>query len=566
MVGIGRHVPFARSLSSPAILLVILAGVGSVVCALLLTADTLPLAHISAPIFRHLLYTYDAPAAHVSLLLLLVAVTVSPFCSRVSAFAAACGRHPWRLATLTGVMLALGARFIYHAHPLSMDEYAVWFQSRIFASGSLTGQFPPEWLDRLVPPGFQNNFLAVSHASGRVASVYWPGFALVMAPFSLIGAEWLCNPVLAALSLVAIARTCRLIFPENDAVVGWAMLFTVASPAFVAMGISYYAMTGLLLTNLVFVWGFLQPTPRRLFLAGIVGSIALTFHNPVPHILFAAPWLVWFFCHRPSWRQVLALMAGYAPLTLLLGAGWVLLKAHMVTDLAGAPGIQLLPASHEGILAHIGSAFTLPAMWILLVRLACAIKLWIWAVPGLLVLAGLGYVRGRENISIQLLGASAVLTFIGYFFVPFDQGHGWGYRYFHPAWSVLPILAGVVFAGKFGNEDNGAFLTLRNVAGALILGSLLILVPWQMMNIEGFIGVQLAQVPKAPTDKRSIVFLSPHHGFYLMDLVQNDPFLRNRSIRMFGAGEREDGEFLHNARVEAVPLPASAVGQVWLIQ
>ena len=45
----------------------------------------------------------------------------------------------------------------------------------------------------------------LSHTSGNVISAYWPGFALLMALFSLAGAEWLCNPVLSALTVVAIA-------------------------------------------------------------------------------------------------------------------------------------------------------------------------------------------------------------------------------------------------------------------------------------------------------------------------------------------------------------------------
>ncbi|WP_313064876.1 hypothetical protein [Paraburkholderia sp. LEh10] len=542
-------------------LLAIRTGIGGSICALLLAADT-PVSKIFSNFFAYLLNTYDRPAAYLSLLVLFIAIAASPFCCRLPAVAAACGRHPWRLAAMTAVTFGLGARFVYHVHPLSMDEYAVWFQSRIFASGALTGQFPPEWLDRLIYTPFQNYFLVVSRTSGQVASAYWPGFALAMAPFSLIGAEWLCNPVLSALTLVAIARTCRLVFPKEEAAPGWAMLFTLASPVFVASGISYYAMTGLLLVNLVFVWGFLQPTPRQLFVSGVIGSIALTFHNPLPHILFAFPWLIWFLFQRPSWRQMLALAAGYAPLTLLLGIGWVLFKAHITTDIA----TQSVQPASRGILDTIASAFCLPGILILFIRLAGLIKLWIWAMPGLLILAGMGYARRRENVAVQLLAASAVLTFFGYFFVPFDQGNGWGYRYFHPAWSVLPLLAGAAVIDAFPRERADALPALRNLAGSLIICSLLILVPWQLRNIEHHIGTQLARLPDVPSDTRSIVFVSVNRSFFLTDLVQNDPYLRNRSIRMIGSGEREDEEFLRKAHIVAVPLPATDAGQVWVIR
>ncbi|WP_269507579.1 hypothetical protein [Burkholderia sp. IMCC1007] len=560
MASVEKSVSRVPSLSSPAVRLIVRTGIGGCICALLLAADA-PL-NIFSPFFSYLLKTYDRPAAHLSLLVLIIAVAISPLCHRVSAVATACGRHPWRLAALTAVTFAFGARFIYHAHPLSTDEYTVWFQGRVFASGALTGQFPPDWLNRLVYPPFQNHLLVVSRTTGHVASAYWPGFALLLAPFNWIGADWLCNPVLSALTLVAIARTCQLAFPDEDAVAGWAMLFTLASPVFAASGISYFAMTGLLLANLAFVWGFLQPTPRQLFFSGVMGSIALTFHNPLPHVLFAFPWLVWFLFQRPSWRQMLTLIAGYAPLTLLLGIGWVLFKAHIATDIANHAA---RPPS-QGVLDWIASAFTLPGLGILFVRLAGTVKLWIWAMPGLLILAGMGYARRRENIAVQLLVASAVLTYFGYFFVPFDQGNGWGYRYFHPAWSVLPILAGAAVAGSLPHGNDTTPAALRNQAGALIVCSLMILVPWQMNSIEHHIGTQLARIPEVPADKRSIVFLSLERSKFLIDLIQNDPYLRNRSIRMISSGEHQDAEFLRNAHIDAVPLPATEFGQAWLIR
>ena len=68
-------------------------------------------------------------------------------------------------------------------------------------------------------------------------------------------------------------------------------------------------------------------------------------------------------------------------------------------------------------------------------------KLWLWAVPGLLILALVGLARARSDIRIRLMAWSAALTFFAYLFLPADQGHGWGYRYFHSVWFVLPLLA-----------------------------------------------------------------------------------------------------------------------------
>lgn len=538
---------------------------GTTLCVGLLAPGILPGAAFTQ-IFRFLLENYDFAAAKVSLALVLAALALSPFLGGMGGIARALGRSPWKVAMAAGAAMALAARFAYHAHPLSMDEYAVWFQSRVFATGSLAGAFPPAWLDRLVPLPFQDYFLIVSRATGEVASVYWPGFALLMTPFALAGAQWLCNPVLAALTLVATARVCAIVFPEDEGVAGWAMLFCLASPAFVALGISYYAMTALLLANLLFAWAFLVPTPRRLFLAGVAGSAALVMHNPVPHLLFAAPWLAWFLYRRPAARDVLALAAGYAPLTLLLGVGWSVFKAHLAAGNAGSAAAAPVPGLADAVATQLAAAFSAPSPAILWMRLAGTIKLWVWAVPGLLVLAVMGYAQRRESVPVRLLGASAALTFAGYFFVPYDQGHGWGYRYFHSAWGVLPILAAAAVARRTRPPGPPSRWSLPGLAGAFALAGLLVLVPLQLRNIDEFIAAILAQVPQAPAERAGVAFLYPGKGFYLMDLVQNDPFLREPMLRMVGQGPEADADFLQRSGYRGTALPATPLGQVLLIE
>src|SRR5262249_40893480 len=176
--------------------------------------------------------------------------------------------------------------------PIAQDEYAAWFQSRAFAAGRLTGQFPPDLLGHLIPPPYLNQFLYGSFKTGEVASAYWPGFALLLAPFSLIHAPWACNPLLASLALVLMARIATQLTGERRAG-GWAMLLALASPGFTAMAITFFSMTAHLLFNLVFVWLLLERTRAHIFLAGLVGSFALLLPHPLPHTLFALPWLVW---------------------------------------------------------------------------------------------------------------------------------------------------------------------------------------------------------------------------------------------------------------------------------
>ena len=67
------------------------------------------------------------------------------------------------------------------------------------------------------------------------------------------------------------------------------MLFALASGAFVANGLSYYSMQAHLAGNLLFVALLIKPSPYRALGAGLVGSLALMLHNPVPTRIICGP-------------------------------------------------------------------------------------------------------------------------------------------------------------------------------------------------------------------------------------------------------------------------------------
>ena len=91
----------------------------------------------------------------------LAALLFCPGAERVEGVAAWIARRPWPVAILVTALLSVGTLVAYKNHPLSMDEYADWFQSRVFAAGSLAGQWPPELVDWLLPKIFQGSFLKV---------------------------------------------------------------------------------------------------------------------------------------------------------------------------------------------------------------------------------------------------------------------------------------------------------------------------------------------------------------------------------------------------------------------
>jgi hypothetical protein len=510
-------------------------------------------------IFYVLFARMDKLAAICMAVMLLIAAFVSA--RSITALPRWIGKHPRAVALAAGIVLCAGSLLIYENHPLSMDEYAQLFQSELFARGRLTGQFPLPLIDWLIPPFFQNQFFVVSHESGAVISGYWPSFALLLTPFTWLGISWACNPVISALTLLVIHRLALRLFHSEESA-GLAVLLTAASPVFFANGISYYSMPAHLLANAVFALLLLDPTPRRAVLAGVVGSLALTLHNPVPHILFAIPWLLWT-SSRPRGVRLLGwLTLGYAPLCVLLGVGWFWLSSSL--SHAGALGAPM--DAQADAMRQIANIFSLPSSSLLLARTIALAKIWLWAVPGLVILAGMGAFRWRDHAACRALVASAILTIIGYYIVPVDQGHGWGYRYFHSAWFVLPLLAAGAFTRPAPDElraglfDDAATRTLV-VACALL--TLVLGTGLRAVQIRGFMTNDQAQVPAYAGTEHRVILIDPAHSFYGQDLVQNDPWMRSNAIRMITHGEAADATMMRDQFPAMHQVYQDGFGSVW---
>jgi hypothetical protein len=307
----------------------------------------------------------------------------------------------------------------------------------------------------------------------------------------------------------------------------------------------------------------------RAVAAGFVGSIALCLHNPVPHMLFAVPWLIWV-ATRPRGIRLLALLCvGYLPLCLLLGVGWFEFSNHLRDS-----GLDSGAAADTDRLRAITSVFAPPTATVLLARFIGVAKIWIWAVPGLLILAVYGAVRCRRNALCMLFAASAAITLIGYLFVPADQGHGWGYRYFHSAWMALPLLATAAMfrpvgisntrqhadttaADIFADPDTKAFVT------ACVLLTLVFGVGFRAWEMQDFIAWDLNQLPHYTGTERRVVILDPTLGFYGGDLVQNDPWLRSNEIRMYTHGPTDDQQLMAEYYPTLKRVFADRHGSVW---
>jgi hypothetical protein len=511
----------------------------------------------NVPVFRHLIFFQDyyalLPFAGILALALL-----SPVRALGVHAAALCARHAGWVALAATAALAAGTQLVYHNHPLSMDEYALVYQSTIFSEGRLTGQYPAALLDWLAPPWQHTRFIRMSAETGATVSGYWPGMSLLLTPFTALGVPWLLNPLLGGATLLVMHRLALAIFGDTENA-GYAVLLTLASPAVTINALSYYSMPGHLLANAIFALLLLRPTPGRALLAGLVGSVALVLHNPPPHILFALPWIAWLALRSDRVKLLGALAAGYLPLCLVLGWGWAyFLESQASTAAAGAAAgslatpagaVEMLMGRIRGFVgwtSETGSGGQLYSL----------AKLWVWAVPGLLSVAALGAWRLRKETGFWLaLIGSALLTYFAYFLVRFDQGHGWGFRYFHSAWLALPLLAIAACRAAAAPAALRSYL-----AGCAVL-SLAILSTLHALHVEHFIARHLSQVPVAAAGDARVVILN--RGYYTWDLAQNDPFLRNAPIMLYTRNPQLDLEMMRKHFPRYQLLHSDHRGSVW---
>lgn len=499
------------------------------------------------PIFERLFTFNDHLQSLAMLAAVVAAMACRPLREGASWLAARMGAHPLRMAALSFGALALGALLICRAHPLSMDEYVPWMQAHAFAKGHGAVHYPRELLDLIVPPSFQGSFVLVDHSSGAAASVYWPGLALLLTPLVGSGLGWCLNPVFGALTLLLLHRLASDAASDVRAG-GWAMLAALASPQFTVSAMTWYAMPGELALNLLFLWLLLRPGLIPAFAAGSVGGLCLIMHNPVPHALMAAPCLVWLLIDRTRWLRLLAVLTGYVPLGLCVGVGWWLWKSGFGDAAAAMPTAATWHAS--GLPELLGRVFAWPEASMLTARWQAAWKIWIWACPGLLLLPMLSRTR---PLAERLLLAAFLLTFVFYLFVRFDQGHGWGYRYIHPVWAALPLVAGLWLASA--SASGRRFGEIMIVAGLLATPVFL----WQTRTtIDHALSFRLQ--PEGPGDW--IVFVSQTTGRYRGDLVQNADF-PSPPLVLASRGEREDRTLMAQHFPDAVEVVQDSRGSAW---
>jgi hypothetical protein len=405
-------------------------------------------------------------------------------------------------AALVLVVAAAGTRIVFRSYPFAMDEFAADFQAKIFARGALEAPVAEEWRHYVYP--LQPIFIEYRPATHAWSQTYLPVYAGIRAGLRKAGLDSWTNPILAAVAILLIASLARRLFPGDPTRVAAAVLLLATSSQFLFMSMSVaYAMPAHLALNLLWLRLYLEASEAgSWWRVGALGAITLGLHNPFPHFLFAAPFVLRLLREKR--------FAAFAQMATFYAAGaagwwWWLSRAN--------------PYAASG---RIGDLFALPHDHGLLQTMNLAV-LFSWQAP-LVVLLFLAAVLQWKKLDVvgRDLALGVAATFAFYALVPVGQIHGWGYRF------TYAVLGSVVLVGLFGLPRIES-LPLPALRPVLLFSCLVALVqiPVRAMQVRGFVGPFARASAYVQGLGRTAVVLDSSKGWFVQDLVRNDPFLEH---------------------------------------
>ncbi len=488
--------------------------------------ETVPFA-VFDNIFRVLYGRHELPF----MIALLAFAIFAGFASRGADSSTAPSTHPPSLraslalaAAVLLAALAIGA-FALHGYPLAMDEFNAQFQALIFSRGQLSGTPLP---DALVPFAKALTPVFVTLRDGRSwISTYLPGYAALRAPFALVHAGWLLNPLLGAAAVLLVRSVALQLWPEAPARAWLAMALLATSSQLLFMSGSTYAYPAHLAANLLWLHLYLRRDARGALLLPLVGLLAVNLHQPFPHLLFAAPLSLLAIRDR-KWTTLGYWCAVYL-VALLFASGWwrfvnplQLTRATSYFQFFSWP--QIKQWMTFGMSASLIASWQTPLFTIGLFASALRFR----------VLAAV-----ERAILISVLLALAF-----YLFFLADQQHGWGYRY------AYPVLGNLALLGARGLDELREGLERRTAVliASVSLGlTLLFQLPLRAFQVERFVrpfACASDRLAALPTDFGVIDIEASWYG---RDLVRNDPFLRGGKLVASTADTTLDFDALRRA-------------------
>jgi hypothetical protein len=433
---------------------------------------------------------------------------------------------------LVVLVVALGTRYVASYTPVSHDEIMLAFDAEIIASARILAPIEPEWrsLSWALQPAFR---LPVA---GDVAwvSTYLPVNAAIRGVLGKVFDAAIVNAMLVGLALVALAGVARRLWPERPELIAVAVVLAATSSQVLGMGMTPFAMTSHLALNMVWLWLLLRNTPASHAGAISVGFFATGLHQLIFHPIFAAPFILQMLIDR-RWRLGAVYAASYAA----IGMFWILYWQLLLTS-HGIPAPTNHPVGASFFIDRVAGMlrdFSMSGPETMLQNL---LRFSAWQNPMLLALLVPAMIVGWRSGGVpRCLAAGIVLTVLAMLILLPYQDIGWGYRYVHGLIGSAVLLAAFLW-GKLTSElQLGQRLAAWSVMAAGTAVALLVLLPIHLWQMHAYLSPYTkanAAVAAAKTEAVVIETISMHHG---IELVRNDPYLRNRPLT-FDIGALDD--------------------------
>jgi hypothetical protein len=248
--------------------------------------------------------------------------------------------------------------------------------------------------------------------------------------------------------------------------------------------------------------------------------------------LFVAPFVLQLWLER-RWRAAALYTAAYAVFCLFWVEYWQIALAISRTG----PALGATTAATQGAMGFYDQArqilndFDWSGLSLMAKNLIRFITWQNLLTAPLLALSAWGAFQAKGTTRSLILG---FVTTLGAVFVlmPY-QGHGWGYRYLHGLLGSASLLG----AWQWGRMTQPLSASQRAAARAgfalAAAASLLILFPLRALQVHRFVHPYAraeAAIKAAPTD---VVVVDDRDVWFGIDLVRNDPYLRNRPLVMY---------------------------------
>jgi hypothetical protein len=426
-------------------------------------------------------------------------------------------RHAWISAIIVCCSILVIRHLAYHNYALSFDEFMAEFDARIIASGRLLAPVASEWRDYV--PALQPVFRFDVPENAYWVSSYLPVNAALRAVFLVLGEPALEGAILAGVAVVALYGIARKLWPHRVDAAAISVILLVSSSQFLITAATPYAMTAHLALNLVWLWLLLHNTRTSHATAAVVAFAACGLHQVAFHPLFAAPFVFFLFLNR-RWR----LAAFYSAVYTFSVLFWILYWG-LLLHVAHAPTAPATDAAFADFVQRAVSMIDVSALgiWLMVLNL---FRFLAWQSLLLLPLALVGLLGQRSRnptATCLVLGPIAMLT-LALFVIPY-QGHGWGYRYLHGYLGSFALLAAQGWITVTERDANVRKAPVLVMLSSVAL-SLLVLLPWRAYQVRAFVEPYALASEAIRKSRSNVVIVDFIDIWFGVDLVRNDPFLR----------------------------------------